>query len=90
MKKRILIATAMMLVLSVGVAMGVKKANMNQNSWSDNVEALCHSEDSRCMAGGPGANGCSINGSIAGSGVSCSVSCGSGYACCGVLGCFCV
>lgn len=90
MKKRILIATAMMLVLSVGVALGIKKANMNQNPWTDNVEALCHSEDWRCMSGGPKATSCSIEGSVAGSGVSCSVSCGSGYACCGILGCFCV
>ncbi len=80
----------MMLVLSVGVAMGIKKAGMNQNPWADNVEALCASEDPRCLAGGPGANGCSIEGNIAGSGISCSVSCGSGYACCGARGCFCV
>ncbi len=65
MKKRILIATAMMLVLSVGVAMGVKKANMNQNPWADNIEALCSSEDPRCISGGPGATSCSIDAGVA-------------------------
>ena len=90
MKKRILIATAMMLVLSVGVAMGVKKANMNQNPWADNIEALCSSEDPRCISGGPGATSCSIDAGVAGVGVGCSVGCGRGYACCGAMGCICV
>ncbi len=90
MKKRILIASVMMLILSVGVATGIKKANMNQNIWTDNVEALCNSEDWRCISGGPGATSCSIDGSVAGCSISCSVGCGHGYACCGILGCFCV
>lgn len=44
----------------------------------------------KCVSGGPGSTDCSIEGSIAGGGAGCSVSCASGYyACCSLSGCHC-
>ena len=41
MKKKTLIAAAAILVLNLGVALGVKKTNMDQSPWTENIEALC-------------------------------------------------
>lgn len=43
-------------------------------------------EEDVCIAGGPGATSCSIQVTQ----FSCTVTCGTGYACCGVSGCHCV
>jgi hypothetical protein len=44
-----------------------------------------------CISGGPGATSCSVQGSIAGGGAGCRVSCGGGtYACCNLSGCHCI
>ena len=88
--KKIMFATAALLVLSIGVAMGVKKTNLNQNNWMANIEALCGSEDASCFSGGPGADECSIDASAGPVGAACSVHCSSGYACCSYNGCHCV
>jgi hypothetical protein len=42
-----------------------------------------------CISGGPGATSCSIEGNIGPGGAGCSVTCGSGYACCNLSGCHC-
>ena len=86
MKKKTLIAAAAILVLSLGVALGVKKTNMDQSPWTENIEALCDSERSAyCLVTGD-IHSCSTE--IYG--VSCSVYCYVGYACCTNYGCFCV
>jgi len=88
--KKFMFATAALLVLGIGVAMGVKKTSMNQNNWTANIEALCGTEGAPCFSGGPGATGCSIDASAGPVGAACSVTCGSGYACCTYTGCHCV
>ena len=88
MKKKTLIAAAAVLVLSLGVALGVKKTNMDHSPWTENIEALCDSEGpTYCLATGDG-HSCSVE--LWGLGVSCSVTCHTGFACCTTYGCFCI
>ena len=48
-------------------------------------------EEEGCLAGGPGASDCSIDGSVGPGGAGCSVGCRDGYhACCTLTGCSCV
>jgi len=77
------------LVLSAGIALGVKKTNLNRTPWTENIEALCNSEDNNCLKGGPGETSCSITSSD-GLGFTCCTSCTGSYACCGASGCNCV
>ncbi len=87
MKKKTLIAAAAILVLSLGVALGVKKTNMDQSPWTENIEALCDSEGpAYCLITGDG-HSCSVQ---LGFGVACSVTCNTGFACCTTYGCFCI
>lgn len=70
------------------------QTNVNLLTSTDNIEALAANESSAlCYAGGPGATQCSIDAGIeiAGAGITigCSVTCGSGYACCNI-NCTCV
>lgn len=52
--------------------------------WLNNVTDTC-------VSGGRGSVSCSINATIAGTGVDCSVSCQTSYyACCGLKGCQCI
>jgi len=89
MKKRTLLAAGAFLVLSLGIALGVKKTSMNQNPWSENVEALCSSENTVCLLdGGPGHKTCTSDAALGG--VGCSVCCTAGWACCTNTGCFCI
>ena len=89
MKKKVLMIAAAVLVLGVGVAIGIKKTNMNRSAWTENIEALCGSEGSDCFRGGPSESSCDIT-SADGFGFTCSISCKGGYACCGSSGCFCL
>ena len=74
-KKIIRLASTFVIVAGV--------AALPTRAFAGEMEAL------GCMAGGPGASSCSIQGSIAGGGAGCSVSCRTGYACCSVDGCHC-
>lgn len=89
MKKKVILISVLIL-LGICSFLSIRKTQNQQSLWLDNVEALSGSEDPRCIAGGPGATSCSLDGSVAGVGVSCSVTCGTGYACCGLtVGCVC-
>lgn len=91
MRKRIMITTAALLVLGVGIAMGVKKTSRVANPWADNIEALCDPENTPCISGGPHAISCSIDATAGPIGAACSVTCESGhYACCTYNGCHCI
>ena len=71
-------------------------AGINQNNLSQltqaNINVLCRSETDGCLSGGPGSSSCAISGDLGvggvEGGVSCEVTCQSGYyACCSLTGC---
>jgi len=90
MKKQILIITAIVGLFFSTLAFSNTKLSVPMlNVFLSKVEALSIGE---CASGGDGSLQCGVSGSVAGSGVSCEVTCGSGYyACCNLIfGCSCV
>jgi len=88
MKKKTILAAATLLVLSLGIAFGIKKTSMSQNPWTENIEALCGTEQpTYCLATGD-ARHCSNEGFVFG--VTCSIYCYNGFACCTLTGCYCI
>ena len=95
MKKNLSIFGGMgfLLLCCVTFIAGINQNNLSQLTQA-NINVLCRSETAGCLSGGPGSSSCSISGDLGvgggEGGVSCEVTCQSGYyACCSLTGCHC-